>query len=113
LIHATALYVDGPCRLQTQALSFDVQPPEFLTCKNTRYIMSTHQGLQYINYVVQGGPNDTGATGLANQRDVFQAWNALNRSWNYDTREALLAIRRAGQKMKRRSSTPFPATQSR
>jgi hypothetical protein len=98
---ATALFVDGPCRLQKRRITFDVQPPQTLVCGGTTYTYSAHQGIEYLNYVVQGGQNDSGATGIKGQQEVFQAWRRLHFVWNHVTREQLLRTRRASQRVRR------------
>lgn len=101
MLTATALFVDGPCRLQKRQLTFAVQPPEFLTCQKTRYIISQNQGLVYLNYVEQGGVNDASATGIRGEKDVFRAWARLHRALNQTTRKHVLTVRAASARIRR------------
>jgi hypothetical protein len=101
VITATALFVDGPCRLQKRRITFDVQPPEFMTCGGARYTYSSHQGIEYLNYVVQGGVNDAGATGIVGQQDVFRAWRQLHTALNQTTRKHVLTVRGASARIRR------------
>jgi hypothetical protein len=100
-VKATALFVDGPCRLQKRTLTFDVQPPEFLTCQGTRYTYSANQGIEYLNYVVKGGANDTGSQGIRGEGDVFRAWRNLHYALNTTTRKRVLRVRAAGARIRR------------
>jgi hypothetical protein len=100
-VKATALFVDGPCHLQKRVLTFDQQPPEFLDCKGTRYIYSTHQGIQYLNYVVQGGPNDTAVATIQGTRDVFHAWSQIHTVLNKTAPHKVNRIREAGRRIRR------------
>lgn len=98
---ATALFVDGPCRLQKRVLTFDQQPPQNLTCKGTAYTYSANQGLQYLNYVVRGGQNDTGAVGIRGARDVFHAWSQVHVALNKTASHKVNRIRQAGRRIRR------------
>jgi len=100
-VQATALFVDGPCRLQKRVLTFEQQPPEFLSCGGTQYIVSTHQGIEYINYVVKGGTNDVGAAGIIGQRDVFNAWSQIHTALNRTVPQKVNRIRTAGRRIRR------------
>lgn len=82
-------------------LTFDTQPPEFLRCGGERYTYSANQGLAYLNYVVQGGANDSGFQGVRGQRDVFRAWSALHHALNHTAARKVSGIRRAGRRIRR------------
>ena len=98
---ATALFVDGPCRLQKRVLTFDTQPPEFLSCGGKRYTYSANQGLEYLNYVLQGGVNDAGAAHISGQRDVFRAWSQVMHALNHTAPRKVNRIRQAGRRIRR------------
>lgn len=98
---ATALFVDGPCRLQKRVLTFDVQPPQTLRCGGATYTYSANQGIQYLNYVVKGGTNDTGAAGVRGERDVFHAWTRLQRALNKGAGGSLAKVNNARRRIRR------------
>jgi hypothetical protein len=100
-VKATALFVDGPCRLQKRVLTFDTQPPEFLRCGGERYTYSANQGLEFLNYVLQGGANDTGTAAIRGQRDVFRAWSQLHHALNQTAARKVTRIRQAGRRIRR------------
>lgn len=108
MLHGTGLFVDGPCRLQKVSLTFEQQPPEFVTCRGTVYTYSANQGIQYLNYVVKDGPNDAGSTSGAagrgqihGQRDVFRAWGSLHHALNHTVPRRVNSIRQAGRRIRR------------
>ena len=82
-------------------LTFDQQPPEFLTCAGASYTYSASQGIQYLNYVVQGGANDAGFQGIKGQRDVFAAWSSLHGALNRTIPHKVNRIRAAGRRIRR------------
>lgn len=98
---ATAFFRDGPCKYTKREITFDVQPPEFLTCKGTRYIIQPLPDVPFIDYVVWGGPLDLGGGHVAQQRDVWKAWHRLHRALNHTTRRELVKVRRAGHRIRR------------
>jgi acetylornithine/succinyldiaminopimelate/putrescine aminotransferase len=100
-VKATALFVDGPCRLQKRVLTFDTQPPEFLSCGGKRYTYSANQGLEYLNYVLQGGVNDAGSAQIRGVRDVTHAWAQLHHALNHTVPRRVTAIRQAGRRIRR------------
>jgi hypothetical protein len=100
-VKATALFVDGPCRLQKRVLTFDTQPPEDLRCGGRTYTYSAHQGIEYLNYVLKGGANDSGSTAIRGQRDVFHAWSQLHRALNQTAARKVTRIRQAGRRIRR------------
>jgi hypothetical protein len=100
-VQATALFVDGPCRLRKRVLTFDQQPPGDIQCGGATYTYSANQGIEFLNYVVKGGQNDAGSTGIRGQRDVFNAWAQIHTALNKTAPHKVTKIRTAGRRIRR------------
>jgi len=100
-VRATAFFRDGPCKYTKRTISFDQQPPEFLTCKGTRYIIQPLADVPFIDYVVQGGTLDLGSTAIQGHRDVFNAWAQIHTALNKTVPHKVNRIRTAGRRIRR------------
>jgi hypothetical protein len=96
-----ARFQDGPCRGTSRRITFDVQPPEFLNCGGARYIISPVPAYDYIPYVLQGGPLDSGTAIRAADHDMHAAWRRLHNAANQTVGRQVRRMENARRRIKR------------
>jgi hypothetical protein len=100
-ITATARFEDGPCKGTSRRITFDQQPPEFLNCGGSRYIISTVPAVSFIPYVVQGGTLDSGTAVRAADRDMLRAWTRLHTVLNRGVGRQVARVETARRRIRR------------